>query len=236
MKCRTESVYPKHLLADLKPLENLIVAFSQFNNKVLGLISVIKSKVLNLEIEIAFWEIHNLTSQMNGLERRIRGSLSGFLSQEFFKLQERVYWSRYRKDLAALHNKLSNLIRNQKSLRNAVRNEKCFVNLTDLEISEGIQHFLGLGPKFSMHRPPSEKLVFQTISDVECILKGISPLDRDEVRGRCVNIILNSINKDFDRNDKNIWLHKQMNATDKFLKEHSDVIVVRSDKGNAKIK
>lgn len=96
--------------------------------------------------------------------------------------------------------------------------------------SDNVQSFLALDPKFNI--PPSEQdiPIVRLLADVEPAIQKVDIDDRISTRFRVANIITNYV-----LTNKSLYhpIHLWQKETRKFLKQHPDLLIIPSDKGNA---
>ena len=105
-------------------------------------------------------------------------------------------------------------------------------NISDTQLPEHIQGYLALGPKFSLPISPKEVDIFRLISEIESIITCIPVGEQDLVRSRATNLVTNFIhfNSYFQPPSQDLE-----NETKRFLKNHLNLIVTKSDKGNVTV-
>lgn len=104
-------------------------------------------------------------------------------------------------------------------------------NATSIDIPDDVKLLVGLGPKFSLPSVGSDIPVFNIIADVEMILnERIEQAQRNEIRHDTANVLKAAVSHDSRSSFEKFLLEKKKLCVN-FLKEHDDIICVRSDKG-----
>ncbi|XP_062714289.1 uncharacterized protein LOC134291043 [Aedes albopictus] len=117
-------------------------------------------------------------------------------------------------------------------------NERAICNGTQVTIPPEAEVLLSLGPKFALPHTKSDPVFFyHMLADIECILKSENDASiQDRTRCAVANVVLNHLHRGENQNSHQDPLVKFCKSaekvTRKFLKEHPDVAVVKSDKGN----
>ena len=119
-----------------------------------------------------------------------------------------------------------------------VENPKAIHNATSANVPTETSILLSLGPKFSLPNTSlKQKQCFHLVADVELILKT-NPHVEIQNNNRCgiANIIQNHIyqiaNMPTRLEPSHQFLEKARKTTNKFMKEHPNLVIVQSDKGN----
>lgn len=93
LKCRQNNVYPKHIINNVRCLNQSIETNTPFTNEIENMTKCFKKRILNLEIRIAYW-CHDNTSQINrGIENKIR-HIPEF--GDFIETQKSYYTNSYK--------------------------------------------------------------------------------------------------------------------------------------------
>lgn len=112
-------------------------------------------------------------------------------------------------------------------------------NFTDVSLPPEVERMLCVGPRFSLPMELQDIDIPAFIADFEdCIQKNESCLRKREViRSKGIDILTNFYHqvKYSDCLPKNNNILNDFKATQRFVKEHPDILIGRSDKGNSTV-
>lgn len=230
LKCRKNHIFPKHIAVNVACAFQSIVENSPFTNKINNAIVRFKRQLLNFEIKITYWKLNALVKETDTLEQRI---LSAYLpsTEQFLSTQRVRYSNHHRSNMTRLNRKFDRLSENQLNTHIKANTENFIHNATSTVIPDDVKLLMGLGPKFSLPSVGSEIPVFSIIADVEAILNGrIEQSQRNEIRHTTASMLKTAVSRDNRSSFENFLLEKKKSCVN-FLKEHDDIICIRSDKG-----
>ncbi|XP_044585992.1 uncharacterized protein LOC123266029 [Cotesia glomerata] len=203
--------------------------------------------MLKLEIKITIWQIHQFLQESERLQDQLRDLLPNTLwTQTQCKLRNYYDWN-FTKVKNNNIRKFNNLLSQSIDNNTSVGGTKIF-NFMDVILSDPVRRILTLDGNFGLVPPPNKSPIVNVIKDFEgCLCKvKIDDFNNDELnefrnnlRARGVNIITNYLKNQHRRRstrvkDPNIN-SKDVKLTRDFLRENDDLIVTRSDKGNATV-
>lgn len=235
LKCRKEDVIPKHVKGATYGVEKLLQQDSwesrdSHHRKLLRL----GNKILSLEISSNQKQILKVESNLNILKNEIIGFTNEHIFLEFSHKQHIKYNRLFHKVKCKNINKFNYLYNSQvaqklKSQPNWIK------NLTNVTIPEDVNHFLALGPKFSIEPILGKDINIRNIlADIDYATSTIEDTNlRNNIIARSTNVITNYFHHSTEI--KPSLFRKVFNKTRSFLKEHPDIIVTRSDKGNVTV-
>lgn len=117
--------------------------------------------------------------------------------------------------------------------------DKWLVNLTNVTIPNDVKNVLRLGEKFNPPIKSTEIPFSNYICDVESLLLHCENDEtKVDIRNRLVNILTNFKSRTKHKkmlNDWEIKFLKDLKSTQKFVKEHQELIITRADKGNVTV-
>lgn len=129
------------------------------------------------------------------------------------------------------------MLRNYLLLYN--KKEFLYNYVTDLTLPPTVERILSLGPKFSLPLTLKDINIPDIISDVEeCINSSChSQTTKETIRGKGINILTNIYYEAKYGNvlPQNKELMKDITICKRFLKQHPEIIVCKSDKGNSTV-
>lgn len=240
LQCRKFKVIPAHLNNCIGVAQFLLNEDGPFRNKFHNLVNEFKFKILSLEISHIHWKIKSLKENLCKFQTSCRDVVPNEIYESYFRSQEKYFHKIYNKTRKQQINKLRKLIQYQKGVNNSTGitqndSEKWFINLTKFNIPIDVQTFLGLGDKFNL---PYEKSTFpleQILTDTENIVENFPQDSKNEVRNKAINIITNHYNYIKNKQSNNYPSKNVLKNTSKYLKEHSDIIITKADKGNVTV-
>ena len=114
-------------------------------------------------------------------------------------------------------------------------NEDWLINTTQRIIPKNVKRISQLGPKFAVksHKVPLKQIV----TDVEYVLRNsrVSLSKKGEVRHKFTNILKKLKSCPVDRNIYERHLIHDLKATEKFMKDNSEMLVLEADKGKVTV-
>ncbi|KAJ8977218.1 hypothetical protein NQ317_002470 [Molorchus minor] len=219
LNCRRLGIVPTHITNNTQNVENLIdihdgrtgQEIHNFNNR-------LKNKILNLEIKITHGNLTKLERSINQLQIQLENKVPNNMLTEFIRRQTIKYNIEFHKIKNTNINKLKNL--EQQSL-------------TDIKpYPPDIMTFLSLGAKFCLPPKVQDVPIKQFLADVENLISSFNDEKQNIFRAQITNILTNFIHKPSKRNS---YLNYLFIKTNKFLHEHPELIVTKSDKGNVTV-
>lgn len=139
--------------------------------------------------------------------------------------------------------KINGLINNSTGILTNEGSNNIF-NYTDIAIPEDVSRIMNLEPNYGLPIQTKHLPIPGIIKDLEAALSKIKPDENDtrqkedvtnEIRAKTANIITNFTRKSNTNHWHKSQITKDAIATRKFLKEHDELIVARSDKGNSTV-
>jgi PHD/YefM family antitoxin component YafN of YafNO toxin-antitoxin module len=223
-------MFPDFLDHAFKNVENMNTCKN--NNKAKHLLQRHKKGLLNLEISECTNTINNLKNSKNIIERKLKNILPESTFQNLQRTQDEFMKNNIDKTSTKLKNKFTKISEKYTPEIEIRYDKECIKNLTEYEIPEPVQMLLSYGPKFNLPTDEQNFPVKDFIADLEIIFEDITDWEKKEIlRDDCVQIIKKHIKqKPSARIDKII--SKALKATKRFIKEHRDIVILSSDKGN----
>lgn len=198
--------------------------------------------MLRLEIKINIWKIKQIELRYNNILNSLYSEFpTGVVNiwKEYAGIKYNLTFNIIK---ASNIRKLEVLVRNSTGMTVEVDQERFVYNFTDVVLPEEVMKTLRLEPKFGIQIERRATAIPTIIEDIEfCIQNAnvqgesmkIVEDNRNKIRSEVVNILTNFLKN----NDPNEYdeVRKNMKITSKFLKEHDEVIVSRSDKGGSAV-
>jgi len=110
--------------------------------------------------------------------------------------------------------------------------DKWLMNLSSKPIPKNVQLLIQLGDNFALSTFNKNKLTKEIIKSVESNIKKFPPATHNVIRNRSISIINNLTSFSPQRNPIDNHIMKLKKYTQQFLKNNSNVILTRADKGN----
>lgn len=231
LRCRKEEIFPPHLDHYFRQITSTCKFNKKYDQDFSNATTRCKKAILNIEIKNCIDNISNINKDiLYNLEK-----LSAVVPEDVivkFKEDTLKHFNASHSQKKNSQVKKFNTILNQKNYTNPIGNMDWFINLTDKDIPKEIKQFLSLGPQFSVPVDSRDFPVDQFICDVELyITKNIKEDKREEVRGKCVNMITNQLHKHTTKHRPS-EITKLYHKTKKFLRTQPDIIITKTDKSN----
>lgn len=233
LKCRKFDVIPEYLYNKRNYFSNLNIHHHPYEYKIHKTIKSVERKYLNWEITIVNYIIRTMEKQIRNLESEIKTAISPFYSAQFLSSQTGKFYNIRNFKIRTLKHKFIKILNKQKTHRDFHFDEKCVINLTNIELPLDIKVILSLGPKCCVQFHPTNYPILKFLSENEyCVSRHVNFFERNEARSEIVYMISRFLkkNRHVQAGDKRLqecWI-----KTQKFLKEHEDIYVLTSDKGN----
>lgn len=235
LQCRKRQVLPVHLSCSINCLQYLLIEDNPLKNQCANLFRSFQFKCLNLEISHVHWKINILNSLLNTSKSKLLHVLPYEVYNSFSLSQQCIYDSLFKSTKTKQKHKIDKLLLEQKG--NCVQyhiEDKWFMNLTQTEFPNDVKYLLSLGDKFNLPYDKNQLPLEQLIIDCEYIIDFLPNEDiKNEKRNLIVNCITN-FQKDHSNKD-NLALHKIERETKKFLKDNTDILILKADKGNTTV-
>lgn len=239
LKCRKHSIIPSFITNSTKKVTQLLDSTSKHIAKLNNITVIYHKKILNLLIDAKCHVSRYTENMLYNLQEEIINTLPQHISDPFLKKQKQ-YYDQKTTELTHTHTHKFNTIyeKQVQALKLFSNNNKNFLNLTNVYVSDDIKWILGLGKKFAIKKYGDFPL-FEIIADTEEIVKTIRNITcRDIVRARIANVIANKQKQYAQKNFTNITQNTISNIYKKcivFCKQNKNVIVVQSDKTNCTV-
>lgn len=236
LKCRKYSLTPKFIINSTKECTNTIKQNMLNCDELYDTVSMFQNKLLNIIIADKCKLIYRTNNKIFSLQEKILEIFPPYVSDSFLTMQKQYYDRQLQIHKTTHIKKFEHLhSRFLKSLNIKV-GENDFVNLVNIDVPNEIQWLLSLGPSFALPHRATEFPLFKIITDSEEAIKPIRDHKVKEVaRAKIAGIIsqYKHIQYKHYHNAVNLTLLRIHNNAKKFLKEHTDIILVNSDKGKS---
>lgn len=132
-----------------------------------------------------------------------------------------------------LISKFTRIERTQKTEWRFEYDEKCVINLSDVEVPKDVKMLLSLGPKMSINYKYNEVPWIDFLADVEnFISRNVAPEERDQARAESVYLMSRFGKKTRHVEAAQKHIQEAVIKTIWFMKEHKELCFMTSDKGN----
>lgn len=229
LQCKKQGICPRHILNNLKNIEyQFEYKDSKSGHRIISFINKFGFKIMNMEIDLTHKNLIYLEKRQDSLKNEIQKDLP------------EIIWLDYSHRLLIKFNKIFHIIKNKniKKLEKLKKEQKFTIitqdswlkNLSNNELPESVKTILSLGPKFCIQPNTRDIKIPNLLSEINGIVSKIDDKkNRDVLTAKFTNIITNFTQKETVQSSE---LEKLYRTTGKFLKEHPELIVVQSDKGN----
>ncbi|XP_058827706.1 uncharacterized protein LOC131687636 [Topomyia yanbarensis] len=238
LRCRRNGVFPDHIQNSFKCLFELMEDRSPYLRKMENCVAKFKKTILNLEIKQTFYKIKVYQSNCEHLRKTIKAMVPEPVSKSFLDIQHSFHQQQTDKNRKSITKKYQRLLTKfTEGIKSSLPtiNNKALYNATTVAIPSKVEMLLSLGAKFALpYTSPSEIPFYHIIADVEGIIKSHTDTDVQE-RTRCAiaNNIQNFIHQSCAPTNPQVKLYNQAEKQTRiFFKQHPEVLVLQSDKGN----
>ncbi|XP_044751730.1 uncharacterized protein LOC123311725 [Coccinella septempunctata] len=230
LQCKNNGLIPQHITEGSKCIYGFVDIsghtvqdIEKFNDK-------LRSKILSLEIKFAERRVAQLERKLKECMGALRNQIPPDVFNEYQARQIRSYNGRFNKVRNVQRSKFDRLIK--KHISKLSTKQSWLVNLSGVELPEGVKTMLSLGPKFGVPPHNNQISIKKILSDVEYIISDLSERTRDIIRAQTTNIITNF---HFNNIRKPSYLYSLYKETRNFLRSRDDLLVLNSDKGNVSV-
>ncbi|XP_044766380.1 uncharacterized protein LOC123322469 [Coccinella septempunctata] len=228
LRCRQEGIQPKHIDSGMKRIcQQLEYKDGKTAQQMNKFTIKLGHKVTNKEIELTHKNLKYLENRQQTLTQLISTDLPELLWEEFLRKNSTTYNRSFFRILTKNRNKLQRLIHDQ--VIQVTTQEKWLKNLSSTELPADVKTVLSLGPKFCLPPTKGDIQIPKLLAEMEKTTKIIQNKDKNITTAKIANIITNYVQKDIPNCNP---LQRKLKATRQFLKEHPELIVTQSDKGN----
>lgn len=231
LTCRQLGLTPQHIQANTNNIGEMILVedggtgqgIKNFRLRLVG-------KIINFEISTTIKTINCLERSLIQLSQNLSELLPNHIVNNFRDRQMITYNNKFNLIKRANCNKISNL---KLKMRNeCIKTKESWIkNLTNVEIPGEISNFLALGFKFALSPSNKEIDVTKTLANIENMLYMCPEAQKNIYRAKITNILTNYYTTPTNTD----YLNQIYKKARKFLKEHSELVVTRADKGNVTV-
>lgn len=226
LRCRTDRLFPNFIINSIKCLNNIISNSHNINiQQVTNLEIKLKTKILNLEISHIQQNIGKFQQMNENLKINIKSLLPTNVYNNFQNRLNKSYVKLFNKTKDSCVKKYKKLQDNENIIKYQAEWIK---NLTDLNIPQEVLAILSLGPKFSIKPHNTQINIFNYLAEIENIMTITKNKNNNIKRALITNKITNWLTQpqNYDKFQTNYL------KTSKYLKQHPELVVTMSDKGN----
>ncbi|XP_050509003.1 uncharacterized protein LOC126886191 [Diabrotica virgifera virgifera] len=192
--------------------------------------SQVRVRLLNISIHSVHHDIKTITQRIQSITSCLRNSLPAHIINNFDRRLLNQFNFTVNKSLETLQKKIANL--GITPFSKIKHQQKWFKNLTDIDLPPNVSKLLALGPKFGLAPTLKDYSICNLLSDVENILTDSDSPDLIQLRSSANNIILNYTNAPKKSQSE---IDRVYIETKTFLKDHPELLVLLSDKGNTTV-
>lgn len=230
-ECKRKGLKPRHISQNTKHLFQLYdVTQRRLMNNIEDFNHRLIIKILNFEIQYTINKITHLQNQQDAILNNLNNVNSDII-REFLHKQNISYNKRFHKVKFSNISKINKLQNRQNS--NITTQEKWLKNYTRNELPDRVRNMLALGPKFALPTNNKDVKLENLLADTEYILSHIEIQNRDNYRAKVTNVVTNFMMNNRIRD--NNQLDQDFTYTKQYLKQQTDLIVLKSDKGGTTV-
>lgn len=231
LQCRRQGTIPTHIINNTRNIETLIdVHNGRTGQQVNSFAKRLKNKILNLEVKITHNNQNALERSLEQVQTTLVNTLPNDTLQEFIRRQTILYNKEFHKIKSTNINKLKNLER--QIMQEIKIKDNWLKNLSNVEIPQDINIFLSLGLKFCIAPTFNDISAVKILADVESLISKFDINKKNMFRAQVTNILTNFLHKPHKQNS---YFNNLFNKSKRFMKEHPELIITRSDKGNVTV-
>lgn len=190
----------------------------------------LKTQLLSFEIKITNKRIYHIRNNIREIKASATGILPAHIVAEYQFFLTHSYNRNFNKIKRDNIRKFNDL--NTHHIEKIHVKSSWFKNLSNVQIPDDVVKILALGPKFSVAPNNRDLKARHILSDVENIVKNLSPQSQNIVRAQATNIITNFFYKNAGNNS---FITSLYSKAKKFLKSNDQLLIVKSDKGNVTV-
>lgn len=231
LKCRSLNVKPTHITSGIKNVNQLLSqSRGRVRSEVQRFNEGVTRKIINLEIKITHTQIDYYEKQLDDIKSKVKNALPLHIFLEF---QHRMV-VRYNKSFYTIKHKNIKKIDSlmEKTAHLLKTPDSWLVNYTSVGIPEGVKTMLSLGPKFSVRPNITDVNLPRLLSDLDYAVQCVDKRSQNVLTAKVVNVVTNFLN---NRKKNNDVYNDLLVDTRKFFKENDEILITRSDKGNATV-
>lgn len=231
---RKQGIIPNFINGKMKIYDSLSQQDTDltFGGKILRAKRQLSKNLLNTEIDMAYHKVRRLDNDRHDIETEIEDALNTHLMDQLRKICLKKY-KRTTKDATTRQKNKLNVIKQR--LHESANLPTDFVtNLSDVELPVEVKIALGLGRKFAY--PSTEPHIIDMLVSTDNILEklqllNINPDEIEHTRNVIMSHYINHIQHTRPLLDVEKYLLHCEKTTKQFFKQHKDLSVIPSDKG-----
>lgn len=234
LKCRKYDLMPRFILdKKSKYFQPLLQYDHPYKEDVRKLINTVQRKFLNMTIRINDWRIRDLEKIVKRHEEQLLDS--GVREVSVNVVEQLQGEATFLKSSSK-----RNLISKFQTLQENQRREQIqfdfesVINLTDLVIPVEVRKLLSFGPKLSLQYEKSDAPIIDFLASVENSIRSmkLNIDEKDKIRSDVTYATSRYLRKNNHIKYESNLLKELLNKTRRWWRDHQDVIVIPSDKGN----
>ncbi|XP_044760164.1 uncharacterized protein LOC123317625 [Coccinella septempunctata] len=233
LRCRTLEVFPNHIINNIREINTLQLEEHPYAHLVDRCMRKFRKSILNIEIKISVWKKRAVIEKIKNINEQLkREKVCPKIIDTIENMSEKYFLNTFKKIKRANIKKFEKLVEDQTQPFKVTNADQRIKNYTDVSIPEEAKIVLGLGPKHGI--VPQRLPRLELIKDIEDFAQTVTnnEEERNSIRNRCVGVINNFIRQKKPINDP---LKKYYRTTSKFVRDHPNIIISNSDKGNTTV-
>lgn len=235
IRCRKNKVYPPFLVKKVDRFYKEQLNRSQgHKGKIDRSKSLLLSSYLSTEIDIVASQLRECRLNGTNINFELHEALPPTLYSTYMESQQQFGSNIYNKNKTRLRGKFDRISEKQKTSMNNIFTTSGVTNLTDLVIPIPVLQLLSLGPKFAL-RPKKINIKdgFNIIAEINSISYTAKSADVTQlITNECIQALQLEIDKNKQLSPLEYYLHRAYDLTLKFIKEHPNIRLIKTDKTN----
>lgn len=225
-RCKAARVFPRHVTQNIN-IQNIELPAQGGQVDIIN--DRLRLRIIKLEISFCFQQVNRLEKACRHFENVASELLPQNLVANYRSRLKYKYNRLFNNFKKKTDRKLGNLIGRVKE--DLTTQESWLRNLSEKPLPDDVKKILSLGPKFAFPPDGRDLSVKHLLADVEnAILRA--PKTQNILRAKVTNVITNHLKK--QQGNKDITT-SMLRSTRTFLKENTDLVVTKSDKGNVTV-
>lgn len=231
LRCRSVGVKPKHLINNIKGIYQLLTdSTGSIRNKIHNFNIRLENNLLNFEVSITIENIVKIEKEISSIKDILLPIVGELVVLNFQSKMKVSYNRKYHLVKEVNIRKFTKLEREQSHPMKVP--DKWLKNISGIAVPNDILTLLSLGPKFNITPTIKDINLPSLLADIDNIVSLTPHTTRNILTARAVNVVTNYVHT--RHNTPNLF-NRILNKTRSFFKNHEDLLITRSDKGNVTV-
>lgn len=233
IKCRQHQIIPKFLQINLSHIQ---IKSKFLNYTYQKNYNSFINKMINLLISDCIQDIKHLNQTYMNSITQAKSATSEEIVEQYITNEAPAINNNFEKTKAKQRRKIQKWLtknkNNNEENQNGMGKEKWLNNQTKEIIPEYAQEILSLGPKFAINYNSKKIPVNDIIANIEQYIGEKSIEEKTDIRTKVCRTVKNHLTKPNKLTEEQRELNKKIKKTEMYLKDHTDILVLKADKSN----